>query len=77
MNSPTDTLASDALTIGDMVLNSRVLLGTSRYPSLQSMLDAIDAAEAECVTVSIRRVNVYDKADESLLGGYFVVVMAK
>lgn len=68
MNTLSDTLAPDALTIGDMVLNSRVLLGTSRYPSLQSMLDAIDAAETECVTVSIRRVNVYDKADESLLG---------
>lgn len=68
MNTPVETPAADTLRIGDLELRSRILLGTSRYPSLQSMLDAIEVSGAECVTVSIRRVNVYDKADESLLG---------
>jgi thiazole synthase len=45
-----------------------VLLGTSRYPSLQVFLDALDASGAELVTVAVRRVNLSDAAgEESLL----------
>ncbi|MCH7974978.1 MAG: thiazole synthase [Bacteroidetes bacterium] len=52
-----------------MTLRSRVLLGTSRYPSLQTLLDALDASGAELVTVAIRRVNLGDANEgESLLG---------
>ena len=58
----------DPLVIGPLTLHSRLLLGTSRYPSPQVMLDALAAAGTELVTVSIRRVNVYDAADESLRG---------
>ena len=58
----------DPLQIGPLALTSRILVGTSRYPSLQTMLDALEAAGSEMVTVSIRRVNVYDRAEESLLG---------
>ena len=58
----------DPLVIGPLTLRSRLLVGTSRYPNPQVMLDALAAAGTELVTVSIRRVNVYDAADESLLG---------
>lgn len=57
----------DQLRIGGLTFNSRLLVGTSRYPSPQVMLNALEAAGSEVVTVSIRRVNVYDKSDESLL----------
>lgn len=65
----------EPLRIGDETFRSRLLLGSSRYPNPQVMLDALDAAGTELVTVSIRRVNVYDRADESILsllrnGGY-------
>ncbi|MGO9768562.1 MAG: thiazole synthase [Roseiarcus sp.] len=36
-------------------LNSRLLLGTSKYPSLDVMAKSVRAAEAEVVTVSVRR----------------------
>ncbi len=58
----------DLLRIGPLALRSRVLVGTSRYPSPQVMLDALDASGAELVTVSIRRVNLADTEGESLLG---------
>lgn len=58
----------DLLRIGPLTLASRVLLGTSRYPSLQTMLEAIEASGAELVTVSIRRVNLEETEEESLLG---------
>ncbi len=53
--------------IGGETFRSRLLLGSSRYPNPQVMLEALDASGAELVTVSIRRVNVYDRADESIL----------
>lgn len=61
-------LPNDPLRIGDLALGSRVLLGTSRYPSLQTMLDAVEASGAELVTVSVRRVNLAETEGESVLG---------
>ena len=58
----------DLLRIGPLALGSRVLVGTSGYPSPQVMLDALGASGTELVTVSIRRVNLSDQSEESLLG---------
>jgi thiazole synthase len=45
-----------------------VLLGSSGYPGLQSLLDCIAASGAEVVTVAIRRADLGAQAGESLLG---------
>jgi len=55
------------LVIGGTTLASRLLLGTSGYPSPQIMMDAVDASGSELVTVAIRRVNIEDRSDESFL----------
>jgi thiazole synthase len=52
MTSPTP---ADALTLCGETFASRVLLGTSRYPSLQSLSDSISAAKPGMVTVALRR----------------------
>ena len=57
--------STDPWTVAGLTLGSRVLLGTSRYPSLQVLLDCLDASGAELVTVAVRRV---DLEEESLLG---------
>ena len=44
-----------------------MLLGTSRYPSLQSLLDSVEASGTEMVTVAVRRVDLAGEG-ESLLG---------
>lgn len=49
--------------VGGVTLASRVLLGTSRYPSLQSLLDSVDASGTEVVTVSVRRIGLGADAD--------------
>lgn len=41
--------------VGEQILNSRMLLGTSRYPSPASLRASVLAAEVEIVTVSLRR----------------------
>ncbi|WP_420454021.1 thiazole synthase [Rubrivirga sp.] len=59
----------DPWAVGGAELTSRVLLGTSRYASLQTLLDAVDASGAEVVTVSVRRVDLDGAADgQTLLG---------
>lgn len=41
--------------LADKTLDSRLLLGTAQYPSLQTMHDAVVAAQTNVITVSLRR----------------------
>ena len=54
------TTPPDSWTVGGLTLVSRVLLGTSRYPSLQSLLDSVEASGTEMVTVGVRRLDLAD-----------------
>lgn len=49
---------TDPLILGDLQFASRLLVGTSRYPNLQVMQQALEASGAEIVTVSIRRLDL-------------------
>lgn len=58
--------AEESWAIGPLRLHSRLLLGTARYPSTQTLLGALEASGTELVTVALRRVSL-DAADgESL-----------
>ncbi|MDF3054595.1 MAG: thiG [Gammaproteobacteria bacterium] len=41
--------------VGDHVISSRLLLGTSRYPSLEVMREAIEVSGTHVITVSLKR----------------------
>jgi thiazole synthase len=56
------------LTIADRTFNSRLIVGTGKYPSHQIMAQAHRASGTEMVTVAVRRVNLADRSAESLLG---------
>ena len=56
----------DTWTIGGLTLESRVLLGTARYPSTQVLLDALEASGTELVTVALRRVAPGEGGGENL-----------
>jgi thiazole synthase len=60
--------ATDVLRIGARELESRLLLGSGGFPSLELLADAIATSETELVTVALRRVNLGGDAGESLLG---------
>ena len=49
--------------LAGLTLRSRLLLGTSRYPSTQVLLDALDASGTDLVTVAIRRVDPHGGPD--------------
>ncbi|MDP6779304.1 MAG: thiazole synthase [Candidatus Latescibacteria bacterium] len=57
----------DAFTIADREYQSRLLIGSARYPNMQVMLEAIDASGAQIVTVGIRRIDLNDPSGESVL----------
>ncbi len=59
--------ASDVLRVGGFTLSSRLLVGTSGYPNLQVLLEALKISKTDLVTVAIRRLNLQDVAEESLL----------
>ena len=57
----------DPLTIAGRSFNSRLIVGTGKYPTFSAMVLAHEASGAEMVTVAVRRVNINDQTKESLL----------
>src|ERR1700689_1602970 len=57
----------DVLRIADREFHSRLFVGTGKYRSFQEMARCPAASGAEVVTVAVRRVNLTDKAKESLI----------
>ena len=56
----------DSWSIGGLQLTSRLLLGSSRYPSNQVMLEALEESGSEMVTVALRRVSLDAPAGENV-----------
>ena len=57
------------LTFGDYQYRSRLIVGTGRYPSVEVLEAAIRESGAELVTVAVRRVDLGDTGQGSILGG--------
>jgi thiazole synthase len=58
---------TDQLVIAGRAFGARLIVGTGKYRSFQEMARAHEASGAEIVTVAVRRVNLDDRAKESLL----------
>jgi thiazole synthase len=66
----------DKLTIAGKSFGSRLMIGTSRYPNQQVMLDAVEASGAEIVTVAVRRVSLESGGEglfDMLAGRYWLL----
>ena len=55
---------ADALSLYGVALSSRLIVGTAQYPSPAILAEAIKAARAEIVTVSLRRESGASRAGE-------------
>lgn len=55
------------LRIGEISLDSRLILGSARYPNHDVLLKALRAGGTEMVTVAIRRVDLDDPTGENLI----------
>ena len=60
-------MPSDPLVIAGRTFQSRLIVGTGKYPSFPVMAQAHAASGADMVTVAVRRVNISDRTKESLL----------
>ena len=58
---------SDDLVIGGKHFSSRLIVGTGRYRTNEEMVEAIDASGTEMVTVAIRRLNLDDPTQKTIL----------
>ena len=58
---------SDALVIGKYVFRSRLLVGTGKYKSLEETERALTASGAEVVTVAVRRVDLKNRGEGSMM----------
>src|SRR5512141_2789118 len=64
---PASAPAADPFVFGGRPFRSRLIVGTGKYATFPLMKEALEASEAEIVTVAVRRVNLTDRSKESLL----------
>jgi thiazole synthase len=55
------------LIIAGREFNSRLIVGTGKYRSNEQMVEAFERSGAEMITVAVRRVNITDRSQPSLL----------
>ena len=67
LTPPATTFEIEPLTIAGRIFRSRLFLGTGKYPDFQTMAAALEASGTEVVTVALRRVNLGDRGQGSLL----------
>ena len=58
---------ADTLIIAGREFHSRLILGSGKYATFDLMVKALEASGTEMITVAVRRVNLTDRAKESLL----------
>jgi thiazole synthase len=62
-----DLVRDAPFTVGGRTFQSRLMVGTGKYPDHDTMLRAIEASGAEIVTVAVRRVDLDRSKDSGLL----------
>ena len=58
---------SDELVIGGKSFKSRLIVGTGRYRTMEDMVQAVEASGTEMITVAIRRLDLDDPSQKTLL----------
>ncbi|ENH95578.1 thiazole synthase [Gracilibacillus halophilus YIM-C55.5] len=55
------------LTINDQQFQSRLFLGTGKYPNFDVQKEAVDVSETEVLTFSVRRMDIFDPEQPNFL----------
>ncbi len=61
------TLTDQPLRVGAHVLESRLIVGTGKYDTLEIMRDSLTASGSKVVTVAVRRERMYDRMGQNIL----------
>jgi thiazole synthase len=62
-----EPIPADSLKIGSHTFASRLIVGTGKYASYESMREALAISGAECITVAVRRERLVDAAGRNIL----------
>ena len=57
----------DRLVIAGQPLRSRLILGTGKYRTMEDMVRAMEAADVEMITVALRRIDLDDPSQKTIL----------
>lgn len=57
----------DSFIIASRTFSSRLMIGTAHYPDAKTLRLAIEASDAEIVTIAVRRMNLQEKNASSIL----------
>nr|WP_304214349.1 thiazole synthase [Fredinandcohnia onubensis] len=55
------------LTIANRTFQSRLLLGTGKYPSFEIQKQAVEVSNAEILTFAVRRMNIFEESQPNFL----------
>ncbi|MUV06119.1 thiazole synthase [Planococcaceae bacterium Storch 2/2-2] len=55
------------LTIGNQTFQSRLLLGTGKYPNFDVQKEAVAVSDAEILTFAVRRMNIFEPSQPNFL----------
>lgn len=58
---------SDILKVGNIDFDSRLIVGSGKYPDFQTTRDATIASGSKLITVAVRRVNITNPNEENLM----------
>ena len=67
MSTTAFTADDKPLVVGGHSLNSRLIVGTGRYDTMEQMRDSLAASGSDCVTVAVRRERLYDRGGQNIL----------
>ena len=67
MSESTTARAAPGLTLGGRDFSSRLIIGTGKYDTPETMVRCLEASGAEIITVAVRRVSLDAKDETSLL----------
>ena len=62
-----DCLTDKPLRIGSHTLLSRLIVGTGKYDTFETMQESLAMSGADCITVAVRRERLYDGRGKNIL----------
>jgi thiazole synthase len=67
MTAPVASPTADSLKIGQHTLTSRLIVGTGKYDTFETMQQSLDLSGTDCITVAVRRERLYDGRGQNIL----------
>src|SRR3569623_1826282 len=62
-----ETATEQPLKIGEHTLHSRLIVGTGKYDTFETMQQSLALSGADCITVAVRRERLYDGRGQNIL----------